>query len=401
MQDDLKKVKKRLTFVFVNAIIATCILFGAIYYLGIDMLDYYFGASHYLYNQELPYIEEFQKYVSDNDINTTDVQEYDEWMYEHEVSFYSIEREGKIIYSKSNVDTFISQAKDMYDYRLTTSYQVPVKFNDMEAEVFIYASFTEKFYITLIICDGIFSVFVGIILVFIRVKNIIKSYQYELETAQMQEKKAREEKDELMRNMAHDLRTPLTGLMTYIDIMRLENQLDKQNLEYLDTLTAKVMDIKNQMDNLLDFSMASSEKNVKLDDSMDVEYTIGDYLSEMYSILQDSGFDINIDEIEWRSIKVAVNISLLSRVFANLTANICKYADKSQVVVMRVVYSSDCFEVQLINGICKEKTLLESAGIGLKSVDMMMSRMNGSMNYSKENGMFSVRLVFPICHQIS
>ena len=378
MQDDLKKVKKRLTFVFVNAIIATCILFGAIYYLGIDMLDYYFGASHYLYNQELPYIEEFQKYVSDNDINTTDVQEYDEWMYEHEVSFYSIEREGKIIYSKSNVDTFISQAKDMYDYRLTTSYQVPV-----------------------IICDGIFSVFVGIILVFIRVKNIIKSYQYELETAQMQEKKAREEKDELMRNMAHDLRTPLTGLMTYIDIMRLENQLDKQNLEYLDTLTAKVMDIKNQMDNLLDFSMASSEKNVKLDDSMDVEYTIGDYLSEMYSILQDSGFDINIDEIEWRSIKVAVNISLLSRVFANLTANICKYADKSQVVVMRVVYSSDCFEVQLINGICKEKTLLESAGIGLKSVDMMMSRMNGSMNYSKENGMFSVRLVFPICHQIS
>lgn len=63
-----------------------------------------------------------------------------------------------------------------------------------------------------------------------------------------------------MRNMAHDLRTPLTGLMTYIDIMKLENQSDEENQKYLDIITDKVMDIKTQMDTLLDFSLASSEK---------------------------------------------------------------------------------------------------------------------------------------------
>lgn len=63
-----------------------------------------------------------------------------------------------------------------------------------------------------------------------------------------------------MRNMAHDLRTPLTGLMTHIDIMKLENEADEENQKYLDIVTDKVMDIKTQMDNLLDFSMASSEK---------------------------------------------------------------------------------------------------------------------------------------------
>lgn len=63
-----------------------------------------------------------------------------------------------------------------------------------------------------------------------------------------------------MRNMAHDLRTPLTGLMTHIDIMKLENEADEENQKYLDIVTDKVLDIKTQMDNLLDFSMASSEK---------------------------------------------------------------------------------------------------------------------------------------------
>lgn len=48
--------------------------------------------------------------------------------------------------------------------------------------------------------------------------------------------------------------------MTHIDIMKLENEADEENQKYLDIVTDKVMDIKTQMDNLLDFSMASSEK---------------------------------------------------------------------------------------------------------------------------------------------
>lgn len=137
---------------------------------------------------------------------------------------------------------------------------MPVKFSDTEAYVFIYAGFTEKYYIVLMILDAGFSVFVGIALVYLRIRKIIAGYQIELEETQSQEKKTRQEKDELMRNMAHDLRTPLTGLMTYIDIMKLENQSDEENQKYLDIITDKVMDIKTQMDTLLDFSLASSEK---------------------------------------------------------------------------------------------------------------------------------------------
>lgn len=199
-----------------------------------------------------------------------------------------------------------------------------------------------------------------------------------------------------MRNMAHDLRTPLTGLMTHIDIMKLENEADEENQKYLDIVTDKVMDIKTQMDNLLDFSMASSEKNIELDKPIETEYAVGDYLSEMYAVLKERGYSIDINKLNWEKVKIAVSVGLISRIFANLTDNICKYADIDKPIVMETCFTKNNFKVKIGNGICDDKTLLESTGIGLKSVDMMMLRMNGNMSYSREHGKFWVKLEFPI-----
>lgn len=102
LRDDLKRVKKKLSLTFAIAIIGTCAVFGLLYYLGIDLLSYYIEAgSCMIYYNEKPYIDEFQQYVSDNDISTTDVEQYDEWMSEHDVAFYSVQEMGKVIYNKS------------------------------------------------------------------------------------------------------------------------------------------------------------------------------------------------------------------------------------------------------------------------------------------------------------
>ena len=112
LRDDLKRVKQKLSLTFAIAIIGTCVVFGLLYYLGIDLLSYYIEAgSCMIYYNEKPYIDEFQQYVSDNDISTTDVEQYDEWMSEHDVAFYSVQEMGKVIYNKSNVDKLISPAK--------------------------------------------------------------------------------------------------------------------------------------------------------------------------------------------------------------------------------------------------------------------------------------------------
>lgn len=71
LRDDLKRVKKKLSLTFAIAIIGTCVVFGLLYYLGIDLLNNYIeGTSHLIYDNEKPYIDEFQQYVSDNNIST-------------------------------------------------------------------------------------------------------------------------------------------------------------------------------------------------------------------------------------------------------------------------------------------------------------------------------------------
>lgn len=397
MRDDLKRVKKKLSLTFAIAIIGTCVVFGLLYYLGIDLLNNYIeGTSHLIYYNEKPYIDEFQQYVSDNDISTTDVEQYDEWMSEHDVSFYSIQEEGKVIYNKSNVDKLISPAKNMYDYRFTGSYELPVQFSDIEAKVFIYTGFTIKYYITLMIFDVGFSLMMGIVFVYLRIRKIIAGYQTELEASQEQEKKARQEKDELMRNMAHDLRTPLTGVMTYVDVMKLENEAYAENMKNLNFISEKVLDIRSQVDNLLDFSIDSSQRPIEMDASMDVEYIFGDYLSDVCAQLMKSNYEVDAERISFKQVKVAVNMAFLTRIFSNLTDNIYKYADNRKPVVMKTAFTKKIFSVEIGNGVCDNKTLLKSAGIGLKSVDAMMQRMNGSMSFKREHGKFWVKLEFPI-----
>lgn len=397
MRDDLKRVKKKLFLTFAIAIIGTCAVFGLLYYLGIDWLSYYIEAgSLMIYYNEKPYIDEFQQYVSDNDISTTDVEQYDEWMAEHDVAYYSVQEMGKVIYNKSNVDKLISPAKNMYDYRFTGSYELPVQFSDIEAKVFIYTGFTIKYYITLMIFDVGFSLMMGIVFVYLRIRKIIAGYQTELEASQEQEKKARQEKDELMRNMAHDLRTPLTGVMTYVDVMKLENEAYAENMKNLNFISEKVLDIRSQVDNLLDFSIAGSQRPIEMDASMDVEYIFGDYLSDVCAQLMKSNYEVDAERISFKQVKVAVNMAFLTRIFSNLTDNIYKYADNRKPVVMKTAFTKKIFSVEIGNGVCDNKTLLKSAGIGLKSVDAMMQRMNGSMSFKREHGKFWVKLEFPI-----
>lgn len=91
-----------------------------------------------------------------------------------------------------------------------------------------------------------------------------------------------------------------------------------------------------------------------MDKPIEAEYAVGDYLSEMYAVLHERGYSIDIDKIIWEKVKIAVNMGLVSRVFANLTDNVCKYANKDKLVIM---------ETFLINIFLKSKSVMEYAMI--------------------------------------
>ena len=149
MKSDFKAVKA--VQIIFGAIILSCCIFWGIYGIGINGLNLFFNNSRYIYDHELPYVQEFQQYVSKNNIAASDISECDEWMDYHCVLFCSIEKDGEAVYSKLNVDKFIVSAKNMYDSRKIAKYQLPVNFADGEANVYICAGYTEKYYLGVII----------------------------------------------------------------------------------------------------------------------------------------------------------------------------------------------------------------------------------------------------------
>jgi hypothetical protein len=104
--------------------------------------------------------------------------------------------------------------------------------------------------------------------------------------------------------------------------MKLENEAYAENMKNLNFISEKVLDIRSQVDNLLDFSIAGSQRPVELDASMDVEYIFGDYLSDVCAQLMKSNYEVDAEGISFKQVKVAVNMAFLTRIFSNLTDNI-------------------------------------------------------------------------------
>ena len=93
MKSDFKAVKA--VQIIFGAIILSCCIFGGIYGIGVNGLTIFFNNSRYIYDHESPYVQEFQQYVSQNNIATSDISECDEWMDYHCVLFCIIEKDGE------------------------------------------------------------------------------------------------------------------------------------------------------------------------------------------------------------------------------------------------------------------------------------------------------------------
>lgn len=398
MKDDLKPISRKLTLVFIISIIFTCSMFYIIYYEGTGYLNYYFLTTDYIDKQQEPYIEKFRSFVEENNISTDETEKYGQWIKDNNISFFYISKNDTMLYSIMNTEDFVQQAKYMYDYKMMFSFQQSVQFSDMDAEVFIYANYTEKYYTYFFIADFAFSMIISFLIIFWQVRRIIKHLQADLAEAEGKAKSVRTDKDSLLRSMAHDLRTPLTGLMSYLDIIKNGNISGKDEAEYIGVISAKAVEIKDLTDQLFDFTLASSEDTIETDEPMDVQYAIGDYLSEMCMELAESKIPVNIDKMLWKNVKVIVSGRFMGRIFSNLTSNIKKYADTSKVVSLETIYCKHSIIIKISNYISDNKKLLESAGIGLKNIEMMMQRMNGKFVYDSndENGIFMVMLEFKI-----
>ncbi len=138
-------------------------------------------------------------------------------------------------------------------------------------------------------------------------------------------------KTDLISNVSHDLKTPLTSIITYVDLMKTEG-LDSENApQYLDVLDQKSRRLKKLTEDLFDAAKASSGAiPVKLE-TVDMLHLIKQGLGEMAGQIEVSQLDFIVNA-EKETYPVMADGQLLWRVVENLFNNVLKYAQEGSRV---------------------------------------------------------------------
>lgn len=147
-------------------------------------------------------------------------------------------------------------------------------------------------------------------------------------------------KTELITNVTHDLKTPLTSIITYVDLIKKEGLDGERSGEYLEVIDEKSHKLKSLVDDLVQASKASSGAiDVNLHQLDLCEFALqlaGEYEDELKS----NGIDLVVQHPD-EGVNVSADPVLLSRVFENLIGNIKKYAMKNTRAFVVVTGNED------------------------------------------------------------
>lgn len=217
-------------------------------------------------------------------------------------------------------------------------------------------------------------------------------------------------KTELITNVSHDLKTPLTSIVTYIDLLQKEDIQDEKAKEYIDTIARQSKKLKKLTEDLIDASKASSGAlNVNME-----RVNISELLRQSSAEYGERMEAVNITPVvnmPEEDIYVRADGRLLWRVVENLLQNICKHGMPGTRAYLeartengRAVVSFKNISQQQLNIPVEE--LLErfvqgdesrsrgGSGLGLSIAESLTELMKGKLKLSLDGDLFKVEMWF-------
>lgn len=214
---------------------------------------------------------------------------------------------------------------------------------------------------------------------------------------QQAEDEMRSANSQLVTAMSHDLRTPLTSLLAFLEILdRDKVQSEEQRRHLIRQCLTKTLTIKTMADKLFEYFLVyTSEWEQPELEEQDADEILGQFWQEYAFALESHGFKVETGFQELHGM-VKVNIELLRRAFDNLYANLVKYAEPSQPI--RISYHRDGNQVHITitNTVSVLRDHRDSTNIGLNTCRRILKMHDGDFETLESDGLFTVKIRFPI-----
>lgn len=197
----------------------------------------------------------------------------------------------------------------------------------------------------------------------------------------------------LVSEMSHDLRTPLTGIMLYLEILRSHKYQNEEQLqEYLEKIDAKAHHMKRLSDHLFEYTL-DGRPDIK-EEPVSVEKALAKLVQNMADELNANGFQTSL-ELEWNSCFIHPEKVSLQRIFENIVSNIIKYAEKGAEVRIETIYTDKYCGITVLNAYSPQEKEIESNSIGIDSIRTLMKDLGGICTVEQTDSVFEITILFP------
>ena len=198
------------------------------------------------------------------------------------------------------------------------------------------------------------------------------------------EKRLSEEREELIRTLSHDIRTPLTSIMSYTELLAAKDSLtSEEQKEYMSLVSKKTAQIKELTDILLDGGRRETE--LFEDARLLFEQLIDEFESEL-----EESFKLEVEPSHLPLFSGRFDIGELRRIFDNLISNIIKYAEPANAVKLSVSKTDVGIVIRQSNAVKKDRENSESYKMGINSIRRIAQNYGGTVNISEDDNTFEI-----------
>jgi signal transduction histidine kinase len=406
--------------------------------IGYNEIDRTYMSSSASNSRVRVYLAKFQTYVRENNLSSKDLDSIAQWTkeakYVHLLIFKDNQARAEASYNGASsltgtkYETYYEAVRGDYSF-------TPITFSDGIFQVSL-DDFSYTRYYTL--CN-IISLIMAFLVIFVSVISYINrlsgriiklsSAAQEIENGNLEydipssgsdevsrlasgmdsmrisvqeriksESAARQANTDLIAAISHDIRTPLTTLIGYLELLQGgAYSSDEQRAQYVDIAHEKAMRLKELTDELFRYFLVFSQTEipVKVED-FDGEILLEQLFGEHIIELRASGWTVIVNPID-APCTVSTDAMCLKHVLDNVFSNVKKHGDNTKpVIVLARIEGDGKLHMSVTNSVPDVPNKVESTRVGLRTCEKMMQTSGGEFHTSCSGEKFVSELVVPV-----
>ncbi len=198
------------------------------------------------------------------------------------------------------------------------------------------------------------------------------------------------DREQFIRSIAHDIRTPLTSVLSYAELLSSpQNRTDEAIHSFIELTIRKGLQIKELMEQLIQNNVRHTEY------FEDGQLLLQQVVDDWESVLS-GDFTVQIDWSGCSSFSGYFDIQEVFRIFDNLLSNIQKYADSHSPVLLRLSVAEGHLTLEQSNTIAQDRLVAESHQLGLATIRHIVTQYGGTVQQECRESHFRIIIQIPV-----